>query len=358
MEVKSNELAVQGQGPKSLLISRAEEQMEIAKRIIVNGKKLADDEIRALAVYMAQTGLSVSDNECYYMPGTGPVIGIAGVRRKAREAAMEEARAAKYRLVGKGYRLEFISGEDAKLPGIYDISQGDIAYECILTSDMDEAFWLQKLMPIITQLKSMGLSYEDARNEAIRFIGDCPRTRYVGVVFGKESFSFGDKPEKMDRHERAKKRAEKGALKRRFSIPLDTDIEFAEDAIDMRIIDPGPQPDNKFLNGKTNDELISSLGFEDEPDTSKAAVKHSAPKKKEPEVKLPKANSKNYEIAASFKSKFVNKLYGDMNVSELQAEIMTLTQTEPKDREDGVQINDRIQAAKELIKYLDEHPEG
>lgn len=106
------------------------------------------------------------------------------------------------------------------------------------------------------------------------------------------------------------------------------------------------------LAGKTTDELNAMLGFEDEPDTSKKP----APAKKKVEVSIPKQSVKDYEIAAGFKSKQAGKIYGDMSIEELQAEIMTLTQYEPKNQEEKVQANDRIQAAKQLIKYIEANP--
>jgi recombination protein RecT len=106
------------------------------------------------------------------------------------------------------------------------------------------------------------------------------------------------------------------------------------------------------LAGKTTDELNAMLGFEDEPGTSKKP----APAKKKVEVSIPKQSMKDYEIAASFKSKQAGKIYGDMSIEELQTEIMTLTQYEPKNQEEKVQVNDRISAAKQLIKYIESNP--
>jgi len=262
--MEKSELAVSEQ--KSSLIMRAQEQMEIAKRLIVNGKKLQDDEVRALAVYTAQTGLNISMNECYYMPGTGPIPGIAGIRRLAKEAAMAEANDAKYRLVGKGYRLEFVSGENNKLEAVYDTKKNDIAYECILTSDMDEAFWLNKLFSVMDKFSAYKLDFSDAKQKAIELIGDCPKISYVGVVYGSEVFSYNGKPEKMDRHERAKKRAEKGALKKRFALQINVEFEEPEEFIEMEILNGNGNTPLLDNSNKTTNELISELGFEVDPE--------------------------------------------------------------------------------------------
>lgn len=268
----TNELAVNEN--ESMFIIKAREQMEIAKRIIVNGKKLSDDEVRALAVYTVQTGLNISLNECYYMPGTGPIPGIAGIRRLAKESAIQEANSAKYRLVGKGYRLDFVLLKEETNEANFNVKDGDIAYKCILTSDMDEAFWLNKLFPVIEKFLSYGLDYKSAKQQAIELIGDCPRTEYVAVVYGSESFSYNGKPEKMDRHERAKKRAEKGALKKRFALKINTDFEEPEEFVQMDIINNNQllledkQEYENNLKDKTINELTSMLGFDEEPNTS------------------------------------------------------------------------------------------
>lgn len=110
------------------------------------------------------------------------------------------------------------------------------------------------------------------------------------------------------------------------------------------------------FEGKTTEELNGMLGFEDEPDTSKKPTKKEPVKKAAAKEAITKVKPKEYEIAASFNSKRLNKLYGEMSVDELQGEIMALTQYDAKTQEEKVQVNDRIQAAKELIKYIESNP--
>jgi hypothetical protein len=233
--------------------------VQLYKAMIVNGKKLSDDEARALAVFSNQTGLDVFSQECYYLPGTGPIPGIQGFRRKAREAAERQAKFANYRMVGKGYQIKFVSGSDVKLEADYDPARGDIAYEAVLVSDMDRAAWIDRLMPIIRQMQeSFSMDYPEAHNQAVLLVGPCPETRYVGVVFAGEKFTYDNtKPEKMDRHERAKKRAEKGALKKHFELnmPMMDDPETATLSISE------PEPVRERLNMSTN-QALSELGFD------------------------------------------------------------------------------------------------
>lgn len=150
------------------------------------------------------------------------------------------------------------------------------------------------------------------------------------------------------------------------------DEYYGEEYIEGELLESALQQQSEKdaeLAGKTTEELSAMLGFEDDPDTSKkpepvkkAPEKKAAPVKKEPEKKAaepvatPRASMKDYEFAAGFKSKQFNKIYGEMSVEELQSEIMTLTQYEPKTQEEKVQANDRIQAAKQLIKYIESNP--
>ena len=116
------------------------------------------------------------------------------------------------------------------------------------------------------------------------------------------------------------------------------------------------------LAAKSTEELSAMLGFEDDPDTSKkAAPVKKAPEKKaaepvEKKLEPVQVSNKEIEMAGSFQSKLLNKPYARMNIEELQSEIMTLTQYEPKTQEEKLQANDRIQACKQLIKYIESNP--
>ena len=132
-----------------------------------------------------------------------------------------------------------------------------------------------------------------------------------------------------------------------FDDDIVVDGELIEDALEQEA--EREQAREAEHAGKSTEQLSSLLGFEDPPDTSKKEpVKKAAAKEAVTKVK-----PKEYEVAASFNSKRLNKLYGEMSVEELQGEIMALTQYETKTQEEKVQVNDRIQAAKELIRYIE-----
>jgi hypothetical protein len=65
--------------------SKYEFMLHEVKLMVVNGKKLSNDEAQALAVYSIQENLDPLAQECWYIPGVGPTPGIRGLRRKAQE---------------------------------------------------------------------------------------------------------------------------------------------------------------------------------------------------------------------------------------------------------------------------------
>lgn len=61
------------------------EMMYRVKQCIPGGKRLQDDEVRSLAQVSLATGLDPFTGEIWYIPGKGPMAGIKGLRRRARE---------------------------------------------------------------------------------------------------------------------------------------------------------------------------------------------------------------------------------------------------------------------------------
>lgn len=116
---------------------------------------------------------------------------------------------------------------------------------------------------------------------------------------------------------------------------LDSAIEQEEERIE------------KLVGGKTTEELSAMLGFDDPNDGPTKNKLTPAEKKK----------LENIDGASKFFSKSSNKEFGKMTIDELQAELMLLSQYEPKNQEETIQVNDRIQAAKILINYLESNQE-
>ena len=121
------------------------------------------------------------------------------------------------------------------------------------------------------------------------------------------------------------------------------DDEFIEGELLESALEQEAERKEELVGGKSTEELSAMLGFEDDPDTR--AKKKLTPEEKKQQEAL--------DWASAFKSKQVNKTYGKMTYEELQAELMTLTGYNPKTDEERTQVNDRIQALKILIKYLE-----
>jgi hypothetical protein len=247
------------------------------KYMIVNGNKLSDNEVFSLAQYAASTGLDPLAQECWYIPTKGPGPGIAGWRRKAQEQLEYEAQ-----LSGEkdpGYI--WTSYENAQSGECVFDPQKDIAYKVILRDSRTQKIWRDSLKETIAMLREalQGFNATPADfwkvvDEAKKLIGDEPIWIGYGVVFGDENFGKG-----FDRHERAKKRGEKLALRKRFPrlrLPEPVGVDDVVDSEDYNVVmqEPEKLPEPR----KTVEENLTELGFE--PD-QKPEKEPKNPKKQE-----------------------------------------------------------------------------
>lgn len=208
---------------------------EISKRIrfmIVNGNKLKDDEVYALAHFSAANDLNPFAGEAYYLPGIGAIPGIAGWRKKANEQLMWEAE--KEGLHGAHFWIEW---RQAKPEEAVFTPGRDYAWHCTLHDYLSNKRWRESIFQTARELKQFGWEGKEAMTEATRMVGEEPVWTAVGVVLADES--FGGK-EKFDRNERAKKRAEKQAIRKRFqqiNLPDKGDAGDEYEEGDIRIIE-------------------------------------------------------------------------------------------------------------------------
>jgi len=75
------DVALQQYGQRDAL----SEMMYRVKHCVPNGAKLQDVELRSLAQVAIATGLNPFTGEIWYIPSKGPMAGIRGLRRRARE---------------------------------------------------------------------------------------------------------------------------------------------------------------------------------------------------------------------------------------------------------------------------------
>ena len=233
---------------------------EIAARLklmISNGKKLTNDEALALAQYSVATDLNPFLGECYYLPGMGPGPGIAGWRKKAQERLDEECKLANEPSSRFWVDYEETNGELEK-------KDGDIAVKVVLHDSLTKTAWEQSKLSHFIKSVSAGLNKDDAWDIAERLAGSEPTWSGIGIVYKAENFG----PDKFNRYERACKRGEKTALRKRFqSIRLDEPVGFdsggaiidvypVEDEIQQAIEDNTPQPE------RTTEQIQAELEFD------------------------------------------------------------------------------------------------
>jgi hypothetical protein len=217
--------------------------------MMVNGKKLTDNEIAALAAYSMTNDLNPFNNECYYLPNMGPTPGIAGWRKKAQEQLDWEAQQAGE--LSAHYWIEYEKAEVGEAK--FDPTK-DFAWKVILRDWLSDKKWRRDVFEAMDKL--ILAKVDDPYHEALKLVGYKPEWTGVGVVTAGENFG-GDK---MDRNERAKKRAEKIAIRKRFpriKLP-DPEIDYDD------VIDVTPEP----VEHRTEKEILADLGIDQEEDDS------------------------------------------------------------------------------------------
>jgi len=177
--------------------------------MITNGNRLSEQEVGALGAYALTNDLNPFNGECYYLPTVGPVPGIAGWRRKAHEQLEYEAKEAKHR---EPVAIWTDVREATHAEAMFQ--DGDIAIHVTLHDSLSKSTWIMQMVKLANELKDLGVA--NAWEEAQSVIGPEPTWTGVGVVVKTETFARDGKPEKFDRIERATKRAEKLALRKRF----------------------------------------------------------------------------------------------------------------------------------------------
>lgn len=249
--------------------AKARELASRIKYMIVNGNRLQDAEVFALAQYAAANDLNPFAGECYYLPGSGPCPGVAGWRKKAQEQLEYEAD----REGAKG--AHFWTEDRAAEPGetMFNPDKGDIAVFVTLHDWLSNTRWRKAIFETMRQLHDFG---QDATIEAAqRFVGPEPVWTALGVVYGSEKFAADGKAEKFDRYERAKKRAEKLAIKKRFprvNLPEPAQADAAHDVLDLRMIEPERQ---RLPEG----QIMAELGYAPEPQPEQAEQPEIIPAK-------------------------------------------------------------------------------
>ena len=256
-------LVTQADAPKKITTPEIQKAREIAQQLkfmIVNGNRLEDKEVFALANYASANGLNPFAGECYYLPGVGPCPGVAGWRTKAQDQLDYEAKLAGQQ--GGNMWCDYYHAE----PGDCTFDpEKDIAYKVVMHDSVSRKRWTDSIKEIAVDYMKAGAPFFDAHEMAKQLIGNEPVTISWGVVAFTESFGAPGKAEKFDRHERAKKRGEKLCLRKRFPrIHLAEPENYSGDTVDaedVHFVVEEPKYDPNF----NADKAMADLGFEPEP---------------------------------------------------------------------------------------------
>ena len=198
-------------GNTSLAILPDKQQLaEVNNRIKVmlpGGSKLSNEERFALAQIAVAHQLDPFNGEVWYIPGRGPMIGIKGLRKKAREQ------------VHGNFWIDFREIMDEAERKRYGIEAGALAFEARIFDSEN----IRTYCEMVERMTKAGIPWDSVRG----MMGDHPYTSGIGVLRPNEQT-------KMERVQCARKRAEADALKRRFDIPfgLNVEADTEPDAID------------------------------------------------------------------------------------------------------------------------------
>jgi hypothetical protein len=191
----------------------AEIKSRLMQMTLPGGKKLSENECRALAQLAIAHGLDPFNGEIWMIPGTGPMIGIKGLRKKAREQISNGH--------AGNFWCNFRAIQEKSERDTLLIPAGALAFECHLF----DTETVNTYVSTIKQLKDAGMPWDSI----VAVVGSQPYTSGYGYYKSGES-------SKMSPVQAAMKRSEADAIKRRFDVPWDLAVEGPEGVPDMDTI--------------------------------------------------------------------------------------------------------------------------
>ena len=218
------------------------------KMMISNGKNLNNDEAIALAQYSVSTDLNPMLGECFYLPGKGPVPGIAGWRKKAYIQLQAEAERANEPVVKMWTDTRDLTKQEQE---DHEVKPGDVAVHVTLHESLSSTKWKEERFEFFLKGKDAGLDHQSAWDTADEVVGDEPVWTGVGIVRKDEKFG----PDKFNRPERAAKRGEKLAIRKRFPT-----IYFPEP------VNTGEPVVLEPRKTRSETEVLAELGFDADPE--------------------------------------------------------------------------------------------
>jgi len=243
----------------AMLVTELKTEVELAAGKIIHlapgGRRYTMDEAIDLALYSVINQLNPFNGECYYLERVGPIAGVAGYRRKANE---------QLRTIDPTGRFWLEFREAQKGEADFDPDK-DIAWVATLHDSVTKREWEQSTLRVYMELTKGGMEGDKAWAEARSFVGAEPTWTASAVVDHRENFSKEGKPDKWDRVERCKKRAEKWVLRKRFPEVHIKDPELG-DVVDAEFVEAREEIRRELLAEqaaapRSEAEIMGDLGY-------------------------------------------------------------------------------------------------
>lgn len=201
------------------------------KMSMPGARKLDNPQAMALAQIAIAHELDPFNGEVWFIPGSGVMVGIKGLRKAARRQLRKEHG-------GKAnFWTDFVR---VTSPDEYGTEDDDLVYECRLRDEATMDSWGN------TVERFVGLG--SPLDAAIGYAGPAPVTVGVGIYKKDEST-------RMQPNEAARKRAEANALKQRFDVDFAFEVDVEHDVVEADYVEVEPEK-------KTAEEHVEELGYE------------------------------------------------------------------------------------------------
>lgn len=296
----------------AVLENRKAQNIALLRELVVNGKKLTDDQIMGRAAFAAIEDLDAISEVQTLVDRDGKtmchMMGMTGYRRKCQEQA------------GNGTRID-LEFEELKPEYIKRFPNAVIGFECRLRVGSDYVAWQKSLVEVGRAFKEAGVTVTFA--EIMQVVGPAPVHTGIGIVYSSELNEYKDR--NFSPVERAKKRAEKNARSKRFPTHAPVydgnsngDPVVSDEVIDTTFTESPSTPANV---GYSREQALSDLGYAPEPE--QPSILNTAAELGGVAVEQPTAKM-SLEAAESVTTKD-GTTYGEIDSDELNEMLAKMT---------------------------------
>lgn len=211
------------------------------KSLMRGGEKLSINDAMSLAQFSKVTGLNPFIGECWWIPGSGAMIGVAGAIRLDQERAVREGSSS-------SPNISVCTPQEA---GASDFELKDViaAFRCEINDSRASWEYQKMFSACLESLRGSGVA--DPVPVAREICG--PRPSWVGYGYSTKS-----EKSRMNKTQLARKRAEADALKKRIIVPFGAQLAQTDINPDYDV-DASAEDASK----KSNDQRLQELGFSD-----------------------------------------------------------------------------------------------